>query len=101
MVVLLTHLGVDADKSLAASVDGIDVIVGGHSHTALIDPVRVGRTIIVQAGHNGLYLGVLDLVIDEKTGQVTQCDGKERAEDRLGRTGQSYGQGSGAHSRPI
>jgi len=71
VVVLLTHLGVDADKSLAASIDGIDVIVGGHSHTALIDPVRVGRTIIVQAGHNGLYLGVLDLVLDEKTGQVT------------------------------
>ncbi len=81
VVVLLTHLGVDADKSLAASVDGIDVIVGGHSHTALIDPVRVGHTIIVQAGHNGLYLGVLELILDEKTGKITEAT--ERNELRL------------------
>ncbi len=76
VVVLLSHLGIDADKSLASSVGGIDVIVGGHSHTPMFDPVQVGRTIIVQAGHNGLYLGVLDLILDEKTGQVTSATEK-------------------------
>ncbi len=76
VVVLLTHLGVEADRKLAGAVKGIDVIVGGHSHTALIDPVLVGHTIIVQAGHNGLYLGVLDLVIDEKTGRIERATEK-------------------------
>ena len=50
LIVLLTHLGLDEDKRLAAAVKGIDVIVGGHSHTVVTDPVTVGRTIIVQAG---------------------------------------------------
>ena len=70
LIVLLTHLGLDEDKRLAACVGGIDVIVGGHSHTVVTDPVTVGRTIIVQAGSHGLYLGVLDLTINEKTGRV-------------------------------
>ncbi len=70
LIVLLTHLGTDEDKRLAASVEGIDVIVGGHSHTVVTDPVTVGRTIIVQAGSHGLYLGVLELTVDEKTGKI-------------------------------
>jgi 2',3'-cyclic-nucleotide 2'-phosphodiesterase (5'-nucleotidase family) len=70
LIVLLTHLGLDEDTRLAAAVEGIDVIVGGHSHTVVTDPVTVGRTRIVQAGSHGLYLGVLDLTIDEKTGRI-------------------------------
>ncbi len=70
LVVLLTHLGLDEDKRLAASVEGVDVIVGGHSHTVVTDPVTVGRTLIVQAGFYGLYLGVLELTIDERTGRI-------------------------------
>jgi 2',3'-cyclic-nucleotide 2'-phosphodiesterase (5'-nucleotidase family) len=63
VVVLLSHLGLDADKALAKNVAGIDAIVGGHSHTALKEPVRVGNTVIVQAGCNGLYLGVVELAV--------------------------------------
>jgi 5'-nucleotidase/UDP-sugar diphosphatase len=70
LVVVLSHLGFDVDKALAAAVEGIDVIVGGHSHTAVKDPARVGKTIIVQAGYNGLYLGVLRLAVDPETGSV-------------------------------
>jgi 5'-nucleotidase / UDP-sugar diphosphatase len=70
LVVLLTHLGLDDDKKVAAAVPGIDVIVGGHTHTVVTDPVVVGRTIITQAGYNGLYLGVLELTVDEKTGFI-------------------------------
>jgi 2',3'-cyclic-nucleotide 2'-phosphodiesterase (5'-nucleotidase family) len=73
LVVLLTHLGLDRDKKLAAAVPGIDVIVGGHSHTVVTDPVVVGRTIIVQAGYYGLYLGVLELAVDEKTGRIVEA----------------------------
>jgi 2',3'-cyclic-nucleotide 2'-phosphodiesterase (5'-nucleotidase family) len=70
LVVLLSHFGLAEDMRLAAAVHGIDIIVGGHSHTALADPLRSGQTIVVQAGARGLYLGVLELTIDEKTGKL-------------------------------
>lgn len=70
IIVLLTHLGLGEDKKVAATVPGIDIIVGGHTHTVVTDPVVVGKTIITQAGYNGLYLGVLELTVDEKTGAM-------------------------------
>jgi 2',3'-cyclic-nucleotide 2'-phosphodiesterase (5'-nucleotidase family) len=70
IIIVLSHLGLDADKDLAQRIAGIHVIVGGHSHTALENPVVVGNTIIVQAGAYGLYLGVLKLKIDPDTGRI-------------------------------
>jgi 5'-nucleotidase / UDP-sugar diphosphatase len=64
LVIVLSHLGLDADRDLAKKVRGIDIIVGGHSHTVVPDPVNESGTIIVQAGYNGLYLGTLDIVFD-------------------------------------
>ncbi|MGE5177317.1 MAG: bifunctional metallophosphatase/5'-nucleotidase [Hyphomicrobiales bacterium] len=65
LVIALTHLGVEDDKRLADLVPGIDLIVGGHSHTVLRHPIRAGRgagpwspgTTIVQAGAWGEYVG--------------------------------------------
>jgi len=70
IIIVLSHLGLDADKDLAQRIPGIHVIVGGHSHTALENPVVAGNTIIVQAGAYGLYLGVLKLKIDPATGKI-------------------------------
>jgi 2',3'-cyclic-nucleotide 2'-phosphodiesterase (5'-nucleotidase family) len=70
VIVELSHSGVDEDRELAPQVQGIDVIVGGHSHTALFEPITVGDTIIVQAGALGEYLGQLELVYDPGTGKV-------------------------------
>jgi 5'-nucleotidase/UDP-sugar diphosphatase len=72
LVIALTHLGVPADQTLAANVDGIDLVVGGHSHTALQVPVwessPSGKPVpIVQAGSHGEYVG--DLLIDYEPGQ--------------------------------
>src|SRR5208337_1159169 len=64
IVVALTHDGLDADRELARKVRGIDIIVGGHSHTAIRDPVIESGTVIVQAGSNGIYLGVLNITFD-------------------------------------
>ncbi len=64
LIVLLSHLGLDADQQIAEQISGIDVIVGGHSHTAVTHPLRVNETIIVQAGAYGVYLGVLQLTVD-------------------------------------
>ena len=63
IIVALTHLGLGADKHLAENVDGIDVIVGGHSHNRMKDALRIRQTLIVQAGAHGSDLGRLDLNI--------------------------------------
>jgi 5'-nucleotidase/UDP-sugar diphosphatase len=66
MVIVLSHVGHHIDRIIAERVKGIDVIVGGHSHTKLTKPVEVGNTIIVQAWEHGKALGVLDLTIKDR-----------------------------------
>ena len=64
LVVLLSHLGIDVEQMVAYYTSGIDVIVGGHSHTATDSPVQIGNTLLVQAGEFGRYMGKLGLVLD-------------------------------------
>jgi 2',3'-cyclic-nucleotide 2'-phosphodiesterase (5'-nucleotidase family) len=70
LVVVLSHLGHDGDLALAQAVDGIDVIIGGHSHIYLERPKVVNDTIILQAGAKGQVLGRLELTVDLATGEV-------------------------------
>lgn len=75
-IVAITHIGyddnpaIDNDLNLASMVEGIDVIVGGHSHTQLAQPIVVDEngtpTIIVQAYQYNEYLGTLDVEFDKK-----------------------------------
>jgi sulfur-oxidizing protein SoxB len=64
-VVLLSHNGMDVDLKLASRVSGIDVILGGHTHDAVPQPISVGNaggiTLVTNAGSYGKFLGVLDL----------------------------------------
>ena len=64
IIVAVTHSGVQEDKELAREVENIDLIVGGHSHTPLYEPLQVDNTIIVQAGAYLDYLGQLELAYD-------------------------------------
>ena len=73
LFLVLTHQGFQADRLLAEKVKGIDVIVGGHSHTKIPQPEVVGQTIIVQACEHGKALGVLDLTVDD--GKIVKFDG--------------------------
>lgn len=78
LVVAVTHVGleplvVDGDRALAAAVPELDVIVGGHSHTALRAATTVGKTIIVQTGAYAANLGELELIIDPATKTVTEA----------------------------
>jgi sulfur-oxidizing protein SoxB len=61
LVVLLSHNGFDVDKKMAGLVTGIDVILSGHTHDALPEPVLVGETIIVASGSNGKFVSRVDL----------------------------------------
>lgn len=74
-IILLSHAGLGADREIAQAVEGIDVIIGGHTHD-LVKGVQEGKnlfyskktgtpTIITQAGRNGDYFGVLNLEFDE------------------------------------
>lgn len=63
VVILLSHLGLRTDEKVAESVEGIDLVVGGHSHVALEEPKWVGRTPIVQAGCHGRWYGEVLLTL--------------------------------------
>lgn len=65
LLVALTHQGVDEDSVLAMNVPGLDVIIGGHSHTRLKHPKKVNGILIVQTGSNCESLGVLDLKLEK------------------------------------
>jgi len=68
LVVLLSHNGFDVDRKLASRVNGIDVILTGHTHDALPEPVLVGSTMLIASGSNGKFVTRLDL--DVRDGEV-------------------------------
>ncbi len=67
-VVVLSHNGFDVDKKMASVVPGIDVILSGHTHDALPEPVLVGKTVILPSGSNGKFVSRVDL--DIRDGQM-------------------------------
>ena len=72
LVIALTHLGHDQDVALAEAVPGLDVVVGGHSHTKVEEAVQAGNALVVQAKAHGEYLGRLDLTVNN--GSVQDYD---------------------------
>ena len=72
--VLLTHIGFEEDKKLAELLDpewGVDVIIGGHSHTILEKPEVVNDILIVQAGVGTKQIGRFDIVVDIDDNKVS------------------------------
>ena len=65
VVVLLSHNGFDVDRKVAQQVSGIDVILSGHTHDAVPEPVKVGKTMIIASGSNGKFVSRLDLDVDK------------------------------------
>jgi sulfur-oxidizing protein SoxB len=61
VVVLLSHNGFDLDRRMAENVPGIDVILTGHTHDALPEPVQVGTTFLIASGSHGKFVGRVDL----------------------------------------
>jgi len=68
LVVVLSHNGFDVDKKMANIVNGIDIILSGHTHDALPEPVIANGTIIVASGSNGKFVSRVD--VDVRDGQM-------------------------------
>lgn len=77
LVIALSHSGTSngkgEDYELAKAVTGIDLIISGHSHTMLSEPIQVGDTYIVSAGEYGKNLGVVEL--EQKADGTTSLTG--------------------------
>jgi len=77
LTVLLTHIGYEADLELAAMLDpawGVDIIIGGHSHTILDKPTVVNGILIAQAGVGTDQIGRFDLQIDTDEDRIVAYD---------------------------
>ncbi|GHC26575.1 thiosulfohydrolase SoxB [Gemmobacter nanjingensis] len=61
LVVCLSHNGFDVDRKMTSRVKGIDVILTGHTHDAVPEPVIVGDTILIASGSNGKFVSRVDL----------------------------------------
>lgn len=75
LTVLLTHIGYDSDLELAALLKpewGVDMIVGGHSHTILQQPGQVNNILIAQAGVGTSQIGRFDITVDDDTNSIVE-----------------------------
>lgn len=80
LVICVSHLGKAYDVYGLSLVPGIDIIVGGHTHDALSEPIVAGGKIIVQAGEYGMYLG--ELKVNVENGGVSLVDYRLHTIDR-------------------
>ncbi|MDA8168899.1 MAG: thiosulfohydrolase SoxB [Nitrospiraceae bacterium] len=66
LVVVISHNGMDVDKKMAERVKGIDVIMGGHTHDGVPEPVVVGKTLVINSGCYGKFVSRLDLDVQNR-----------------------------------
>jgi 5'-nucleotidase/UDP-sugar diphosphatase len=75
LTIILTHIGFEEDKKLAAMLNpewGVDMIIGGHSHTFLEQPAEVNNILIAQAGVGTDQIGRFDIVVDDDTNSIVE-----------------------------
>lgn len=76
ILIALTHIGWEGDSTLASEVQGLDLIIGGHTHIPLEKPRVVNGALIVQSGPYGHMLGRITVDVDTNSGKITRYDGE-------------------------
>jgi len=69
VMVVMSHLGLPLDRQMAEEIPGIDLILGGHTHHLLEEPIVIGQTTLCAAGKFGDYVGRVEIRIDSETGK--------------------------------
>lgn len=82
VLIVMSHLGIRLDERMAGEIAGIDVILGGHTHHLLEEPLRIGDTLVCAAGKFGQYVGVVELELETAPAQpfgrrsIVRADGR-------------------------
>ncbi|WOC06786.1 metallophosphatase [Paenibacillus larvae] len=74
VLIVLSHTGILMDRMMAEQVDGIDLILGGHTHHLLEEPERINGTMICAAGKFGQYVGEIHIEFDPRDHTITGMD---------------------------
>ncbi|QDH22556.1 bifunctional metallophosphatase/5'-nucleotidase [Saccharibacillus brassicae] len=69
VVVLLSHLGLASDERIAGMTEGLDLILGGHTHHLLAEPIDIGGTVVCAAGKFGGHIGRIVIARDAQSGR--------------------------------
>lgn len=81
LIIVLSHLGLKTDKLMAEQINGIDIILGGHTHHVLEQPLTIGDTTVCGAGKFGQYVGRLVMERPDSEEPFTCIDGRLLAVD--------------------
>lgn len=80
LIILLSHIGYEEDLEIARDINGIDIIIGGHSHTLVDPPVKVttgaGNTWVAQAHAYGTHVGQIEIRVDIDDDRITEFKGR-------------------------
>jgi 5'-nucleotidase len=79
LTIVLSHIGFESDKELARLLKpewGVDMIIGGHSHTFLEKPEKINNILIAQAGTSSNQIGRFDITVDDDTNSIVDYDWK-------------------------
>ena len=82
LTILLTHIGYESDLELAKLLKpewGVDMIIGGHSHTILETPTKVNNILIAQVGVGTNQIGRFDIVVDDDTNTIVDYQNTQKA----------------------
>lgn len=72
LIVVMSHLGLPMDRRIAEEIEGIDVILGGHTHHVLAEPLLISGTYLAAAGKFGQYAGHIELAYDPAQRRIAQ-----------------------------
>jgi 5'-nucleotidase len=76
VLIVLSHLGIKLDEQMAKEIEGIDLILGGHTHHLLEEPLFISGTYLCAAGKFGEYAGHVELAYDPAERRICELQGR-------------------------